>query len=223
MDIIYESCAGLDVHQENVVACVLTGPLTSTRPKKEMRKFSTTTKGLLEMREWLLSFRCQAVAMESTGIYWKPIWHILQDDFNLILANPRKIKNIPGHKTDRKDAEWIAKLTRIDLIPRSSVPEENFQDLRDLTRTRKRYVESVTSSKNRIHKILQTAGIKITSYVEDIFGASGRHLLQMLLNGEEATAETVEPLVYTSLKKKVPDIVQAMHGFFRPHHRFLLE
>lgn len=223
MAIIYECCAGLDVHQDNVVACVLTGPLTSTRPKKEVQRFHTTTSGLLALKEWLSSFGCQAVAMESTGVYWKPIWHMLQDDFHLILANPRKIKSIPGHKTDKKDAEWIAKLTRIDLIPASFVPEERIQALRDLTRSRKSLVESRNKEKNRIHKILQTAGFKITSYVEDIFGKSGRNLLEMLINGEVITEEKVRANVYTSLKKKIPQIVDALNGFVRSHHRFMLE
>ena len=149
MEYVYESCAGLDVHQNNVVACVLHVPLTSTRPKKEEKRFDTTTSGLSVLKEWLSSFDCQVVAMESTGVYWKPIWHVLQADFQLILANPRKIKAIPGHKTDKKDAEWIAKLMRIDLIPTSFVPEETIQDLRDLTRSRKSLVESCNKEKKQ--------------------------------------------------------------------------
>lgn len=223
MEYVYESCAGLDVHQNNVVACVLHGPLTSTRPKKEEKRFDTTTSGLSALKEWLSSFDCQVVAMESTGVYWKPIWHVLQADFQLILANPRKIKAIPGHKTDKKDAEWIAKLMRIDLIPTSFVPEETIQDLRDLTRSRKSLVESCNKEKNKIHKILQTAGIKMTTYIEDIFGASGRNLLEMLINGEILTEETIAANVYTSLKKKIPQLVDALNGFVRSHHRFMLE
>jgi len=222
MEIIYECCAGLDVHQDNVVACVLKGPLTSTRPKKHLKKFDTTTKGLLALHEWLTEFSCEVVAMESTGIYWKPIWHILQGNFELILANPYKIKNIPGQKTDKKDASWIAKLLRVDLIPKSFVPEEPIQDLRELTRLRKMWIESRNREKNRAHKILQTAGIKLTSYMTDIFGLSGRNLLNLLINEEEITAEKVEKAVYTSLKFKVPELIEGLTGFFRSHHRFLL-
>lgn len=222
MEIIYECCAGLDVHQNNVVACVLKGPLTSTRPKKHLKKFDTTTKGLLALHEWLTEFSCEVVAMESTGIYWKPIWHILQGNFELILANPYKIKNIPGQKTDKKDASWIAKLLRVDLIPKSFVPEEPIQDLRELTRLRKMWIESRNREKNRAHKILQTAGIKLTSYMTDIFGLSGRNLLNLLINEEEITAEKVEKAVYTSLKFKVPELIEGLTGFFRSHHRFLL-
>lgn len=223
MEIIYECCAGLDVHQNNVVACVLDGPFTSTRPKKHLKKFDTTTKGLLGLHEWLTEFNCEIVAMESTGIYWKPIWHILQGSFDLVLANPYKIKNIPGQKTDKKDASWIAKLLRIDLIPKSFVPEEPIQDLRELTRLRKMWIESRNREKNRAHKILQTAGIKITSYMTDIFGMSGRNLLNLLISEEEITEEKVEKAVYTSLKFKVPELLEGLTGFFRSHHRFLLK
>ena len=222
MEIIYECCAGLDVHQNNVIACVLKGPLTSTRPKKHLKKFDTTTKGLLALHEWLTEFSCEVVAMESTGIYWKPIWHILQGNFELILANPYKIKNIPGQKTDKKDASWIAKLLRVDLILKSFVPEEPIQDLRELTRLRKMWIESRNREKNRAHKILETAGIKLTSYMTDIFGLSGRNLLNLLINEEEITAEKVEKAVYTSLKFKVPELIEGLTGFFRSHHRFLL-
>ncbi len=160
--------------------------------------------------------------MESTGIYWKPIWHILQGNFELILANPYKIKNIPGQKTDKKDASWIAKLLRVDLILKSFVPEEPIQDLRELTRLRKMWIESRNREKNREHKILETVGIKLTSYMTDIFGLSGRNLLNLLINEEEITAEKVEKAVYTSLKFKVPELIEGLTGFFRSHHRFLL-
>ena len=223
MEIIYECCAGLDVHQNNVVACVLKGPLSSIRPKKYLKKFETTTKGLLALHEWLSEFDCDIVAMESTGIYWKPIWHILQGNCDLVLANPYKIKNIPGQKTDKKDAYWIAKLLRVDLIPKSFVPEEPIQDLRDLTRLRKMWIESRNREKNRAHKILQTAVIKITSYMTDIFGLSGRNLLNLLINEEKITAKRVEEVVYNSLKFKVPELIEGLTGFFRSHHRFLLK
>ncbi|ELH8526108.1 transposase [Staphylococcus pseudintermedius] len=136
MDNIYRSCAGIDIHQNNVVACVLVGPLTSTRPKNYQATFKTTTRDLEALNHWFKSFGVEAVSMESTGVYWKPIWHALINDFKLILANPQRIKNIPGQKADKKDAYWIAKLTRIDLIPASFVPDENIQALRSLTRQR---------------------------------------------------------------------------------------
>lgn len=223
VNVIYTSCAGLDVHQATVVACLLHGKLTSTRPKKELKTFETTQKGLSQLAEWLTGFDCQAVAMESTGVYWQPIWHVLEDRFPLILANPQRIKGIAGHKTDKVDARWIAGLLRVDLIPASFIPSESIRELRDLTRTRKHLVEDRNRKKNRVQKILQTAGIKLTTYIADIFGKSGRALLDMLVNGEVLTPATVEKVVFTSLKRKVPLIVEALNGFFNEHHRFMLD
>ena len=222
MDVTYDCCAGLDVHQENVVACILHGKRTSTRPKAELHTFGTTQSQLNQLADWLHAFDCQAIAMESTGVFWKPIWHVLAPEFKIILANPQRIKGIPGHKTDKKDARWIAKLLRLDLIPASFVPDEIIQDLRDLTRARKHLVESRNKQKNRAHQILQCGGIKLTTYIEDVFGKSGRNMLNLLVDGEVITPEIVKPLVYTSLKKKVPQIVDAMNGFMRAHHRFML-
>ncbi|MFT8907435.1 MAG: IS110 family transposase [Lentilactobacillus diolivorans] len=218
VNVIYTSCAGLDVHQATVVACLLHGKLTSTRPKKELKTFETTQKGLSQLAEWLTGFDCQVVAMESTGGYWQPIWHVLEDRFPLILANPQRIKGIAGHKTDKVDARWIAGLLRVDLIP-----SESIRELRDLTRTRKYLVADRNRKKNWVQKILQTAGIKLTTYIADIFGKSGRALLDMLVNGEVLTPATVEKVVFTSLKRKVPLIVEALNGFFNEHHRFMLD
>ncbi|MBC2037678.1 IS110 family transposase [Listeria booriae] len=223
MDILVDSCAGIDIHQKIMVACVLKSPSKGTRPKKWIESFDSTTKGLLQMHDWLKSHQCTVVAMESTGVYWKPVWHVLQEDFELILANPRMIKNVPGRKTDMKDAEWIAKLTRVGLVPPSFVPPEPIQDLRDLTRHRKHLTEDLTKEKNRAHKVLQHAGIKLTTYIRDLYGISGRNLLDALVNGEVLTPEKVEKLVYTSLKKKVPELIEALQGFVRKHHRFLLQ
>lgn len=140
----------------------------------------------------------------------------------MILANPAHMKAIPGQKTDKKDAFWIAKLTRIGLLPKSFVPDETIQELRDLTRQRKFYVESRSKEVNRIHKILQSGGIKLTTYIEDIMGKSGRNLLELLCEGEVMDAKTVSKAVYTSLKRKVPQLLQALDGYFSNHFRFLL-
>ncbi|EHI74190.1 hypothetical protein STRCR_2348 [Streptococcus criceti HS-6] len=141
-----------------------------------------TTKGLRACHDFLRQFHVEAVGLESTGVYWRPVWHALCDDFELILAQPAHMKAIPSQKTDKKDAHWIAKLTRIGLLPRSFVPDDTIQELRELTRQRKHYVESRNRETNCIHKILQSGGIKITTYIEDIMGASGRHLLQLLID-----------------------------------------
>ncbi|MGT2844916.1 IS110 family transposase [Streptococcus hongkongensis] len=222
MDIIYESCAGIDVHQAMIAVCVLHGSLTSTRPKCEERRFDTTSAGLSECRDFLLSLKVQASGMESTGVYWKPVWHALVDNFELILANPAHMKNIKGQKTDKKDARSIAKLTRIGLLPKSFVPDETIQELRELTRQRKHQVENRNREVNRIHNILQSGGMKLTTYIEDVMGASGRNLMNLLIHEEVITPTIIKENVYTSLKKKVPQLQLALEGDFSAHHRFML-
>ncbi|GIP16212.1 IS110 family transposase [Paenibacillus montaniterrae] len=221
MDAILERCAGLDVHQESVVACVLSGPLDK-RPRKEIKTFGTTTNELLNLLDWLTDRACTHVAMESTGVYWKPVWNILQESFTLVLANAKKIKNVPGRKTDVKDSEWIAKLLRCGLIEPSFVPPEAIRELRDYTRYRRKLIGDSTAEKNRIHKILQDANIKLTTFVSDVFGASGRRLLDAVVNGEVLEPETVRRLVFTKLKKKVPSLIEALNGRIRAHHRAMI-
>ncbi|MTW88406.1 IS110 family transposase, partial [Virgibacillus dakarensis] len=177
MEAMIERCAGLDVHQETVVACVLFGPLDK-KPKKSIETFRTTTKGLLELNDWLTSMQVTDVVMESTGVYWKPVWNVLESNFQLVLANAKHVKNVPGRKTDFKDAEWLAQLLRCGLIEGSFVPPEDIRDLRDLTRYRKKLVHNRTAEQNRIHKILQDANIKLTSVLSNIFGQSGRQILE---------------------------------------------
>ena len=221
MDAILERCAGLDVHQETVVACVLHGSL-DRKPKQETQTFSTTTKGLLALHDWLSQHACSHVAMESTGVYWKPVWNILEGDFELILANAHRIKNVPGRKTDVHDAQWIAQLLRCGLIEPSFVPTEDLRDLRDLTRYRRKLLGDATAEKNRIHKILQDANIKLTTYVSDVFGVSGMALLESVVNGEVLTTEQVKGMVFTKLKNKVPQLVEALNGRVRAHHRRMI-
>lgn len=215
---VLEKCAGLDVHQETVVACVLIGPLDQA-PQKELRTFGTTVKDLISLGNWLMETGCSHVAMESTGVYWKPVWNVLEGfDFESILANAHHIKNLPGRKTDMKDAEWIAKLLRSGLIEGSFVPSEEVRDLRDLTRYRKKLVYQATSEKNRIHRILQDANIKLTSYMSDVFGKSGRLLLQRLVNGEVITLEFLEENMKGPLKQKSNQLLQSLQGRLRSHH-----
>lgn len=222
MEPILKSCAGLDVHQETVVACILYGPLEG-KPVKEIKTFGTTTPELLSLSDWLESFECTHVAMESTSVYWKPIWNILEGDFKLLLANAYSIKNVPGRKTDVKDSEWIAQLLRCGLIQGSFVPSIEIRDLRDLTRYRKKLISDQTAEKNRIHKILQDANIKMTTYISDLFGVSGRNLLQALMNGELITSQTLSTLVKGPLKKKIPLLIDALNGRFRQHHREMIQ
>ncbi|NLC07840.1 MAG: IS110 family transposase [Syntrophomonadaceae bacterium] len=222
MDAILESCAGLDVHQETVVACVLFGPLDN-KPNKEIKTFSTLTNDLLALADWLDKHNCSHVAMESTGVYWKPVWNILEScSFKLILTNAQRIKNVPGRKTDIKDAEWIAQLLRSGLVECSFVPPTEIRDLRDLTRYRKKLIQDATQEKNRIHKILQDANIKITSYLSDIFGVSGRNIIESVINGERITPEKISLMVKGQVKNKVPQLVDALNGRLRRHHRDMM-
>lgn len=190
MDAVLERCAGLDVHQETVVACTLSGPL-DRKPLQEIRTFGTTTRELLKLSDWLTEQQCSHVAMESTGVLWKAVWNILDGQFTLVLGNAKKIRNVPGRKTDVKDAAWIASLLRCGLIESSFVPPVDIRDLRDLTRYRRKLQGQVTSEKNRIHKILQDANIKLTTYVSDLFGKSGLALLEAIVNGEVLNADSV--------------------------------
>ncbi|WP_435164098.1 IS110 family transposase [Paenibacillus glycanilyticus] len=221
MDAVLERCAGLDVHQQTVVVCVLSGPL-DRKPKEEIRTFGTTTNELLEMSDWLTEKECSHVAMESTGVLWKAVWNILEGQFTLVLGNARKIKNVPGRKTDVKDAVWIASLLRCGLIEPSFVPTTDIRDLRDLTRYRRKLQGQITSEKNRIHKTLQDANIKLTTYVSDLFGKSGLAMLDAIVNGEVLDEESVKRMVFTKLKKKVPELIEALNGRVRLHHRFMI-
>jgi len=221
MEAMIERCAGLDVHQETVVACVLYGSLDK-RPKKSIESFSTSTKGLLELNDWLTTMKVTDVVMESTGVYWKPVWNILEDYFSLVLANAKHVKNVPGKKTDIKDAEWLAKLLRSGLIEGSFVPPEAIRDLRDLTRYRKKLVNNRTAEQNRIHKILQDANIKLTSVLSNIFGKSGRKILEAIMDGEKIEAEDLRKMVHKRVKASLTDIANSINGRIRRHHRDML-
>lgn len=222
MEAMIERCAGLDVHQKTVVACVLYGSLDK-RPKKETRTFPTNTSGLLSLNDWLTSMQVTNAVMESTGVYWKPIWNILEDNFQLILANAKHVKNVPGRKTDVKDAEWLAKLLRSGLVESNFVPPEEIRDLRDLTRYRTKLVHNCTQEKNRIHKILQDANIKLTSVLSDIFGVSGRRILKAIINGEKIEENTLRKLVHSQTKASIAEIAEAINGRLRRHHRYMLQ
>lgn len=221
MDALLSRCAGLDVHQETVVACVLYGE-PGQKVNKQIRTFGTTTKELLALSDWLLKMESRYVAMESTGVYWKPVWNILEEEFELVLANAHRIKNVPGRKTDISDAQWIAKLLLNGLIESSFVPPVDIRNLRDLTRYRRSLMQMATAQKNRIHKVLQDANIKLTSYMSNVFGVSGRLLLESIMNGETLTLEQVRRLIKTKLKVKAPKLVDALNGKVRAHHRELM-
>lgn len=221
MEAIVERVCGLDVHQATVVACLLVGE-ASKKPRKEVRTYRTVTAELIRMRDWLRAEGCTHVAMESTGIYWMPVYVTLEGHFELVVGNATHIKQVPGRKTDVKDSEWIADLLRHGLIKRSFVPPKPLRELRDLLRYRRKLVESQTAERNRLLKLLETANIKLASVASDVFGVSGRRMLQALLAGT-STADAIAELARGRLRKKIPALVEALEGHVEDHHRFLLE
>src|SRR5262252_9156340 len=221
MQTLVERGCGLDVHQATVVACLLI-VLKSGKVHKEIRTFGTTTRDLVSLREWLLSEDCTHVAMESTGVYWKPIYTILEGAFEIVVANAQHVKKVPGRKTDVKDAEWIADLLCHGLLRPSFVPPAPIRELRDLTRYRRKLVESQTAERNRLLKLLETANIKLASVATDVFGVSGRLMLHALVEGK-ATAQEMAELAKGLLRKKIPQLETALEGKLEAHHRFLLK
>ncbi len=219
MEILYPRCAGLDVHKDMVMARVR---CVSEPPVDETRSFATTTGALIELQEWLSSHAVTHVAMEATGVYWKPVWHLLEEHFELILANAQHIKNVPGRKTDVNDAAWIADLLAHGLISASFVPPKPIQELRDLTRTRKQLVREVSQHSLRIQKTLEDANIKLGSVLSDVLGHSGRAILNALIAGE-SDPERLADLARGNARKKRTELVQALHGRISAHHRRLLK
>ena len=220
MLVMVERCCGLDVHQETVVACVLLGA-PGQRPTKEVRTFRTMTRDLEAMRDWLKAHGVTHVGMESTGVYWRPVYTVLEGHFELIVGNARHIRNVPGRKTDVKDAEWIAELIRHGLIAKSFVPPRPLRELRDLLRYRRKLVESQAAERNRLLKLLETANIKLASVASDVFGVSGRAMLKALIEGT-ASADDMAGLAIGRLRRKHADLVLALEGRVEEHHRFLL-
>jgi len=220
MQTLVERGCGLDVHQATVVACLLIF-LQSGKVHKQVRTFGTSTRDLVSLREWLLSEGCTHVAMESTGVYWKPVYAILEGAFEIVVANAQHVKKVPGRKTDVKDAEWIADLLCHGLLRASFVPPKPIRELRDLTRYRRKLVESRSAERNRLLKVLETANIKLASVVSDVFGASGRLMLLALAEGRD-TAQEMAQLAKKQLRKKIPELQLALEGKMEEHHRFLL-
>jgi transposase len=221
MQTLVERGCGLDVHQATVVACLLI-VLQNGKVQKQVRTFGTTTRELLTLREWLLSEGCTHVAMESTGVYWKPVYAILEGVLQIVVANAQHVKKVPGRKTDVKDAEWIADLLCHGLLRSSFVPPQPIRQLRDLTRYRRKLVESQSAERNRLLKLLETANIKLSSVASDVFGVSGRLMLKALAKGE-ATPQAMAELAKRRLRSKIPQLELALEGKMEEHHRFLLE
>jgi transposase len=220
MEVLYPRCCGLDVHKETIVAClrlVIEGKVV-----KETRTFATTTAALLALSEWLTTSECTHIAMEATGVYWKPVWHILSDgEFELVLANAAHIKNVPGRKTDVKDAEWVSDLLAHGLIRASFVPDTPTQEMRTFLRTRKQFVREKSSHILRIQKTLEDANIKLDSVITDIIGVSGRRMIEALIAGEKDPAKLAR-LADHRVKASQEMLREALRGRVTKNHRFLL-
>ncbi len=220
MDVVYERCCGLDLHKRTVVACLIL-PGVGGKPQKEIRTFGTMTADLLELADWLTSTGCTHVAMESTGVFWKPIYNLLEEQFTLLLVNAQHIKAVPGRKTDVKDCEWIADLLRHGLLRPSFVPDRPQRELRELTRYRTTLVRERSAEVNRLQKTLEGANIKLAAVASNIVGRSGREMLKALVAGAAEPAALAQ-LARGRLREKLPQLEQALQGRFTGHQRFLV-
>jgi len=204
-----------------IKACIAKVPLDRP-PKLEIRTFFAMTSDLLKLKDWLAKNEVEAVAMESTGVYWKPIFNILEDCFDIVLANPQYLKKVPDKKSDVRDCQWIATLLRNGLIPKSFIPPRDIRELRDLNRTRRKHIEIMASEKNRLQKVLEDANIKLGSVVSKINGKSSMKMIQSLLEKDERSREKIAEMARRKLKRKVPQLIEALNGRVTEHHRFLL-
>lgn len=220
MEVLYSRCAGLDVHKDSVVACARI--VEQGGADQQIRTFGTQTRDLLALSDWLTTCGCTHVAMESTGVYWKPVWHVLEGSFELVLAHATHVRNVPGRKTDVSDAAWISDLLAHGLIAPSFVPEAPIQELRGLTRTRKQLVREKAQHVQRIQKVLEDANLKLASVASDILGASGRAVLEAILAGE-TDPEALADRTKGRLKASRDTLVEALRGRVTRHHRFLLQ
>ena len=220
MQVVYENCAGLDVHKKTVVACLIT-PKEKGGWEKEIRTFSTMTKDLLNLSDWLTSKGCTQVAMESTGEYWRPVYNILEGNLEVILVNARHIKAVPGRKTDIKDAQWIGELLQHGLLRPSFIPPVPQRDLRDLTRHRSNFVRERVNLVNRVQKVLESANIKLGCVASDVLGVSGRAMLEAIVAGN-SSPEVMAALAQGTLRQKQDLLVEALSGRVRPHQQFIL-
>lgn len=221
IEVMFPNSSGLDVHKKSVTACVLISK-PGSRLKAEIRTFATTTTGLQELSAWLSEHHIEQVVMESTGVYWKPVFNILSPEFDVWLVNARHVSQVPGRKTDVCDAEWLTSLMRHGLLSKSFIPAVEQRDLRDLTRYRTRLQDEKASAANRLHKVLEDANIKMTSVLTDVQGVSARLMLNAIVEGRADTQQLAE-LAKGRLRKKIPELAEALLGRVRSHHRFMLQ
>jgi transposase len=220
MDVLYERCCGIDVHKKTVVACLIT-PGAGGGPTKETRTYGTMTADLLEVLDWLVEAGCTHVAMESTGVFWKPLFNLMEGVLEVYVVNAAHIKNVPGRKTDVKDAEWLADLLRLGLLRPSFIPDRPQRELRELTRSRASLLRERSAEVNRLQKTLEGANIKLAGVATDVMGKSGRAMLDALMAGETDAAALAQ-LARRKLRDKIPQLERALQGQFGPHQRFLV-
>lgn len=220
MDVIVDRCAGLDVHKKTVMATVRSPE--GRRRRQETREFGTFTARLVELRDWLVAEGVTQVAMEATGVYWKPVWHVLEDvGFELLLVNPAHFRNLPGRKTDVKDSEWLAQLLECGLLRGSFIPPADIAKLRDLTRYRTKIIQERVRETQRVQKLLEDAGIKLDSVASDVLGVSSRRMLEALIAGER-DSEVLAEMAMTRMRPKIGELREALVGRFDDHHALLL-
>jgi transposase len=220
MKVIIEKGCGIDVHQRSLLACLIIGK-AGGKPKTTIKTFSTMTRDLLALRDWLVSEGCTHVAMESSGVYWKPVFNILEESMEVLLANARHIKNVPGRKTDVKDCEWIAQLLRHGLIQGSFIPPRPIRELRDLTRYRQKLIQNRASELNRIHKFLEDGNIKLSSVVSDLNGLSAQDMIHHLIQND-LNPQQIADLAKGRLRNKLTELEKAVEGNLAEHHRLIL-
>jgi transposase len=215
---VVERGCGMDVHKDLIVATIQGKDI-----KMQTKSFNAFTSSLIKLKEWLLKNGITHVAMESTGIYWKPVFNILGDDFKILLVNARHVKNVPGHKTDKRDSRWLSKLLLSGLLKGSFIPERPIRELRDLTRYKTKLTNQVSAEKNRFQKILEDANIKLSSVLNDVFGATGTKIINHILSHESYRPEELLQYVHGKVKSSREDIKEALTGKITPHHRFMLK
>lgn len=221
MEAILECCAGLDVHKDSVEACIRRMS-AGGKVEHEVRHWGTTTRELVAMAEWLSCSGVTHVAMESTGVYWKPIFNILEAQFEILLANAHHLKNVPGRKTDIRDCQWIAQLLQHGLLKGSFIPPRAQRELRDLTRQRTQLIDEGSRISNRIQKVLEDANVKLGSVASNVVGASGRLMLEAMVAGEDDPARLAD-LAQRRMRSKIPQLEQALYGKLTEHHRWMLQ
>jgi transposase len=220
--VLHPICCGLDVHKKSISACLLTVDSEGDE-ESEIRQFGTFTEDLIALKNWLLENRCPIVAMESTGVYWRPVHNVLEGSMNVVLVNARHVKNVPGRKTDVSDCVWLAGLLRHGLVKGSFIPEKNVRQWRELETLRRTHTETVGDYKRRVHKLFETANIKIDSVISDLFGVTGRNLIDLLCDERtNLSVEDIEKCAKGSLRTKVDELLKSIQGFFEDHHRFQL-